>query len=254
MSDADPDPVDDPWMTIAEFAAEMRVRPVTVRSWIAKGQLRATRAGQRKWLVRRSELSRMLQQGDDLSAASPPPPAHRPPVERPDPDAYPPEVWQQMADQAAAAEREQRDHDYAFSAYEWDIALEQSRMAPPDPRFASRIRHIAEAAGRHAAAIKDCMNDPAFVWTPVPDAAGMTLSYELRPGGVRPGPKDAWDRFDRLVARLGSALEGTSASAVAGALRDLAGAMHELAEAIESRPRRAPEAGPNDSSDRGSAA
>jgi len=241
-------------MTIAEFAAEMRVRPVTVRSWITKGQLRATRAGQRKWLVRRSELSRMLQQGDDLGTASPPRPAHRPPVERPDLDAYPPEVWQQMADQAAAAEREQRDHDYAFSAYEWDIALEQSRMAPPDPRFASRIRHIAEAAGRHAAAIKDCMNDPGFVWTPVPDAAGMTLSYELRPGGIRPGPKDAWDRFDRLVARFGSALESTSAGAVAGALRDLAGAMQELAEAIESRPRRNPEAGSNDSSDRSGAA
>jgi len=247
MSDADPDPVDDPWMTIAEFAAEMRVRPVTVRSWIAKGQLRATRAGQRKWLVRRSELSRMLQQGDDLSAPGPPPPpSKRPPVDRPDLDEYPPEVWQQMADQAAAAEREQRDHDYAFSAYEWDIALEQSRMAPPDPRFASRIRHIAEAAGRHAAAVKDCMNDPAFVWTPVPDSAGMTLSYELRPGGVRPGPKDAWDRFDRLVARLGLALEGTSASAVAGGLRDLAGAMHELAEAIESRPARTRDATANE--------
>jgi len=246
MSDADLDRVDDPWMTIAEFAAEMRVRPVTVRSWIAKGQLRATRAGQRKWLVRRSELSRMLEQGDKPNAAPPPPPPPPPPsrspVERPDPDEYPPEVWQQMADQAAAAEREQRDHDYAFTAYEWDIAVEQSRMAPPDPRFASRIRHIAEAAGRHAAAIRDCMNDPGFVWTPVPDSAGMTLSYELRPGGIRPGPKDAWDRFDRVVARLGTAMEGTSASAVAGALRELAGAMHELAEAIENRPARAPEA------------
>jgi len=242
MSDADPDRADDPWMTIAEFAAEMRVRPVTVRSWIAKGQLRATRAGQRKWLVRRSELSRMLQQGDEPNPAPPPPPPSRPPVERPDPDEYPPEVWQQMADQAAAAERERRDHDYAFTAYEWDIAVEQSRMAPPDPRFASRIRHIAEAAGHHAAAIRDCMNDPGFVWTPVPDSAGMTLSYELRPGGIRPGPKDAWGRFDRVVARLGTAMEGTSASAVADALRELAGAMHELAEAIENRPARAPEA------------
>jgi len=242
MSDAGPDRVDDPWMTIAEFAAEMRVRPVTVRSWIAKGQLRATRAGQRKWLVRRSELSRMLQQGDEPNAAPPPPPPSRSPVERQDPDDYPPEVWQQMVEQAAAAEREQRDHDYAFAAYEWEIAVEQSRMAPPDPRFASRIRHIAEAAGRRAAAIRDCMNDPGFVWTSLPGSAGMTLSYELRPGGIRPGPKDAWDRFDRVVARLGAALEGTSASAVAGALRELAGAMHELAEAIENRPARAPEA------------
>lgn len=73
----------------------------------------------------------------------------------------------------------------------------------------------------------------------MPGSAGMTLSYELRPDGIRPGPKDAWDRFDRVVARLGTAMEGTSASAVAGAYRELAGAMHELAEAIKNRPARA---------------
>ena len=71
MTDPEPDPYDDPWMTVAEFAQEMRVRPVTVRSWIAKGQLKATRAGQRKWLVRRSELARMLEQGDGADAAPP---------------------------------------------------------------------------------------------------------------------------------------------------------------------------------------
>ena len=52
------------------------------------------------------------------NAAPPPPPPSRPPVERPDPDEYPPEVWQQMVEQAVAAERKQRDHDYAFAAYE----------------------------------------------------------------------------------------------------------------------------------------
>jgi hypothetical protein len=31
---------------------------------------------------------------------------------------------------AAAAAREQGDQHYAFAAYEWEIALEQSRMAP----------------------------------------------------------------------------------------------------------------------------
>ncbi len=71
------------------------------------------------------------------------------------------------------------------------------------------------------------------MWTPVPGSVGMTLSYELRLGGTRPGPKDAWDRFDRVVARLGVAMEGESASAVAGALSDLAGA-------IETRPARVP--------------
>ena len=252
MSDPEPDRVDDPWMTIAEFAAEMRVRPVTVRSWIAKGQLRATRAGQRKWLVRRSELTRMLEQGEEPNAAPPPP--SLPQVERRDPDDYPPEVWEQMAESAAAAAREQLDHDNAFAAYEWEVALEQSRMAPPDPRFASRIRHIAQAAARRAATIRECMHEPDFRWTPIPGSAAMTLSYELRPGGTRPGPKDAWDRFDRVVGRLGAAMEGDNASAVAGALSDLAGAMNAVADAIESRPARAAEAKvSDDAEDRASA-
>lgn len=247
MSDPDREPADDPWLTIAEFAAEMRVRPVTVRSWIAKGQLRATRAGQRKWLVRRSELTRMLELDDTPSP--PPPPPTRSRVKPTDPDASPPEVLAQTAAAAAAAEREQADQDYAFAAYEWEIALEQSRMAPPDPRFAHRIRHIAEAASRRAATIRDCMDDPKFVWTPIPGSAGMTLSYELRPGGVRPGPKDAWDRFDRVVARLGSAMEGPSASTVAGALSDLAAAMNDVADAIETRPTRASQPSANDASE-----
>ena len=137
-------------------------------------------------------------------------------------------------------ERERQEQDYAMADYEWEIALEQSRMAPPDARFASRIRHIAQAASRRAAAIRECMEDPGFVWKPVPDSAGMTLSYELRPGGARPGPKDAWDRVDRVVARLGVALEGDSGSAVASALRDLSSAMTGVADAIENRPARAP--------------
>ena len=236
MTDLDPEQADDPWMTIAEFAAEMRVRPVTVRSWITKGQLRATRAGQRKWLVRRSELTRMLEQGGD---SAPPPPPTRAQADLPAPDDYPPEAWQQMADAAAAATREQLDQDYGIAGYEWEVALEQSRMAPPDPRFASRIRHIAQAAARRAAVIRARIDDDAaFAWTPIPGSAGMTLSYELRPGGIRPGPKDAWDRFDRVVARLGQAMEGSSASAVAGVLSDLASAMNDVADAIEARPAR----------------
>src|SRR5437868_5294395 len=119
MNDSDPDRTDDPWLTIAEFAAEMRVRPVNVRSWIAKAQLRATRAGQRKWLVRRSELTRMLEQGEETVASPPPPPPGRPEVERPEPDDYPPEVWEQVAEAAAAVAREQLEQDYGFAAYEW---------------------------------------------------------------------------------------------------------------------------------------
>jgi excisionase family DNA binding protein len=238
MTDPEPDPPDDPWMTIAEFAQEMRVQPVTVRSWIAKGQLKATRAGQRKWLVRRSELARMLEQGDGSTALHPPPLPPR--VEMPDPDDYPPEIWERLTEEAEARARERQGQDYAMADYEWEIALDQSRMAPPDARFANRIRHIAEAAASRAAAIGECMEDPSFMWKPIPDSAAMTLSYELRPGGTRPGPKDAWDRFDRVVTRLGTAMQGDSASAVARALQDLAGAMTDVADAIEKRPAREP--------------
>ena len=42
--------------------------PATIRSWISKGTLRAMRAGQRKWLVRRSELDRMLAGKDVIGA------------------------------------------------------------------------------------------------------------------------------------------------------------------------------------------
>ncbi len=238
MNDPEPNPHDDPWLTVAEFAQEMRVRPVTVRSWIAKGQLKATRAGQRKWLVRRSEVARMLEQGDGVTAL-PAPPALRA-AEFLEPDDRPPEMWERMAEEAMELERERQGQDYAMASYEWEIALEQSRMAPPDARFASRIRHIAQAAAGRAAAIRECTEDPGFVWKPIADSAGMTLSYELRPGGARPGPKDAWDRVDRVVARLGIALEGESGSAVASALRDLSSAMTGVADAIENRPARAP--------------
>jgi len=50
----------DPWLTLAEIADELRVSPATVRLWVSQGRLEATRAGARKWLVRRSELDRML--------------------------------------------------------------------------------------------------------------------------------------------------------------------------------------------------
>lgn len=239
MNDPEPDPHHDPWMTIAEFAEEMRVRPVTVRSWIAKGQLTATRAGQRKWLVRRSELARMLQQGDDVTALPPPPVSPR--VEVLEPDDRPAEMWDRLAVEAMGQERERHEQDYAMAGYEWEIALEQSQMAPPDTRFLSRIRHIAEAASRRATVIRDCMNDPTFCWTPIPDSQGMTLSYELRPGGNRPGPKDAWERFDRVVTRLGAAMEGSSAGVVATALSDLARSMTDVADAIEKRPPREPQ-------------
>jgi excisionase family DNA binding protein len=47
---------DDPWLTVAEIAEDLRLSPATIRSWISKRTLRAMRAGERTYLVRRSEL------------------------------------------------------------------------------------------------------------------------------------------------------------------------------------------------------
>ena len=219
---------DDVWLTLAEIAEELRLSPVTVRSWVSKGKLRAKRAGQRKWLVRRSDLQEMLD-GEPGSAA-----VRKPPASLDVPD----DVVRSMAESAEVHAQINREQWYGMASYEWEVALEQSRMAPPDARFPSRIRHIAEAAAARAAAIQECTDDPAFTWSPVPGSTGMTLSYELRPGGNRPGPKDAWQRFDRVVLRLGKAMEGTSARVVANALGDLARAMNDLADALEQRPPR----------------
>ena len=61
MSDLGPEDVEgDPWLTVAEIGEELRVNPATVRLWISKGALPATRAGQRKLLIRRSDLEYML--------------------------------------------------------------------------------------------------------------------------------------------------------------------------------------------------
>jgi excisionase family DNA binding protein len=61
QEDVNPDDPTDPWLTVAEIASELRVSPATVRLWVSKGKLPAMRAGQRKLLIRRSDLDRMLE-------------------------------------------------------------------------------------------------------------------------------------------------------------------------------------------------
>ena len=65
----DPGLLGDPWLTLAEIAGELRVHPATVRQWIARGRLPATRPGQRKLLVRRSAVDRLLGHHGSRSAA-----------------------------------------------------------------------------------------------------------------------------------------------------------------------------------------
>jgi excisionase family DNA binding protein len=55
--------VDDQYLTPAQVADELQVTVVTVRRWIASRELRATKAGPRRWTIRRSDLRAFLAAG-----------------------------------------------------------------------------------------------------------------------------------------------------------------------------------------------
>ena len=181
------DDTEDPWLTLAEIAEELRLTPATIRSWVSSGTLRAWRPGKRKYLVRRSELDRMLA-GRDLAA---------PTADEPDRPArvmdvieaphhsphWPPE----------AVEHVTKAGWLGFVETEWCRGLQSSAMAPPDPYFLLRLRRIAEGAARKAAAMTNLDGDPPPEWWQRRPRLGRDpLSYELRPGGNRPGPADSW--------------------------------------------------------------
>jgi excisionase family DNA binding protein len=54
---------DDRYLTPSQVAAELHVTVVTVRRWITNGQLPASKAGPRKWMVRRADLDAFLAGG-----------------------------------------------------------------------------------------------------------------------------------------------------------------------------------------------
>ena len=55
---------DEEYLTPAQVADEFHVTVVTVRRWIANRELRATKAGPRRWTIRRSDLDEFLAAGE----------------------------------------------------------------------------------------------------------------------------------------------------------------------------------------------
>lgn len=51
------------YLTPSQVAEELHVTVVTVRRWIANRELRATKAGPRRWTIRRSDLDAFLAAG-----------------------------------------------------------------------------------------------------------------------------------------------------------------------------------------------
>ena len=232
-----PEGWDDPWLTPTEIAKEIRVNAATIRLWISKGLLPATRAGQRKLLVRRSEVMRLLAENSSAGGVQP--------YRRPQHPRYAGTVdvgastrggWSTSSrfaregdpDEFRAAAQALQEADRR-----WDVAQAASDNPPPNPGFCSRVRAFAEACEQQATSLKAAADVPGLVWTPEPDAREMVLSYELRPAATRPGPAHLWQRFDSAVQLLGIAKEGVTMSLVAAGYAEVAVVMHEIADALE---------------------
>ncbi len=213
------------------------MNPATVRQWVAKGRLEATRVGQRKLLVRRSELDRVLEGagapagGSEISAPSSATPALRRP-QVPVSELQPGEGLAADVDGSGVV-RDAIDL-VRMADRGWESALTASELAPPDPGFAVRVRAIADAAEREGSALLNAAVNVGLRWSSRPGARGMRLSHELRPGGLRPGPPELWERFDASVERLGIAMGGTELSAVAHAFTELSDVLRLIADELES--------------------
>lgn len=237
MSGSDPGDVDDdPWLTVAEVAAELRLNPATIRLWVSKGTLRATRAGRRKLLIRRSDLDRML----EVTRSENPAGGYLPQTERPGLSRRrpPPQSRRQLSTvdihgyRAAPGEMEEIIKGLQLADEVWQGAQAASENAPPDSGFPYRVRGLAEACQQQAASLLRAAQTQGFEWTPLPDRRRMALSHELRADANRPGPPALWAEFDRAVQRLGIAMEGRLMYNVAWQYRDLAAVMHEIADQL----------------------
>lgn len=211
----------DPWLTLAEIADELRVNPATVRQWVTKGQLRASRAGVRKWIVRRSELDRML-------AATNPPAEVAEPIgdNRDEPPSPGPKATTTDANSAIAL--------YQIAGDAFEAAFAASAYPPPSPGYLKRMRRFADACEHMASTMTNASRLAGVQWLGRSGFQVDSFPYELRPGGNRPGSDEFWQDADAAMERLALAASGTDLIAVAHAFRDIGEALLDVADALES--------------------
>lgn len=220
---------------MAEIAEELRVNPSTVRLWVTKGQLKASRAGVRKWIVRRSDLERML------AAANPSQ------EEAPDRSAAGRYSAPSRASQAKAVgenestpkflppvgSRESVAKLVQYSSDSLDDAFNASAYAPPGPGYLDRVRTIAEACEHFAATSLHASRAAGVSWKGRSDFGPDRWPYELRPNGNRPRRKGLWDQFDAAVEALAITMTGHDVTAVAEGFREVGDALHAVADELD---------------------
>ena len=235
----------DPWLTLAEIAEELRVNPATVRQWVSKGQLKASRAGVRKWIVRRSDLDRMLDETnltadevlEQLENSLEPARGAAPSPRRPDPA---PARGATRAEESAPTPARNPRTPKAQGAVEllqraiagYEEAINASAYAPPSPGYVDRIRGIAESCEHMAATMLNASEAAGVRWRSKADMAEF-LPYELKRGGNRPGPAEMWEEFDAAFERLSITATGTDIVAVAHVFREVWAALRVVADELE---------------------
>lgn len=128
-------------------------------------------------------------------------------------------------------ERTQIMHAVRQAGNDWAEAMRAHKMAPPNPKFASRLTALADAAAREQDAWQHA-HAAGLLWRPVPGAERAQPPYELRPSTGRTGPAKLWERFDTAVAALNRAITQSDAAAVADAFGQLSQAARDLADAV----------------------
>jgi hypothetical protein len=200
----------------------------------------------RKWIVRRSDLDRMLDETnltadevlEQLDNSLEPAREAAPSPRRPNP--APTEAAR--ADQRTAAPTPTRKPrtpkaqgavellQHAIAGY--DKAINASAYAPPSPGYVDRIRAISESCEHMAATMLNASEAAGVRWRSKTDMAEL-LPYELKRGGNRPGPAEMWEEFDAAFERLSITATGTDIVAVAHVFREVWAALRAVADELE---------------------
>ncbi len=236
MREREPDDTDDSWLTVAEVATELRLNPATIRLWISRGQLAATRTGRRKLLIRRSDLDRTVAifQSDDLGPPFLPPAAGATwEIRRPPPMSRPHVSRTNATDlHADPGELERIVEGLQRADAVWRSAQAASENAPPDTDFPHRLRALADACEEQRFWLVRSAATRGFEWTPIRSGGHMAISHELRAGANRPGRRHLWDQFDLAVQVLGYAMKEGPLHSVASAYGEIAGLMSQIADEL----------------------
>ena len=137
---------DEQYLSPAQVADELQVTVVTVRRWIANRELRATKAGPRRWTIRRSDLDAFLADGGRAG----------PSVEVSEDPSFSKHLVAPMSVERA---REQLE----LAEGRWQTAVKEHAQPPPDAGYARRLRALADAAAQEQAAYRYA-EEEGFGW------------------------------------------------------------------------------------------